>query len=202
MMHTNEITLTDKLNESQKMQASTIVFDGFQKKLASVWLYDNDKERMLPCLKACLQFDSGLYALHGDQVLGVVGINTGHAFVAPRYKVLKLTYGRWGALWRSFQNFLIFRCFASFKHEAMHIDLLATAKEARGTGIGTKLLEAAFERAKEQHIEKISITVVDTNPRARQLYERLGFVHVETKDYGKNTASMGFSKESKLVKTI
>ncbi|RSK26580.1 GNAT family N-acetyltransferase [Bacillus sp. HMF5848] len=46
----------------------------------------------------------------------------------------------------------------------------------RGEGIGEKLLLEAIEQAKSiNSIEKINLTVVTTNERAKKLYEKLGF---------------------------
>lgn len=42
-------------------------------------------------------------------------------------------------------------------------------------GIGTKLLEQAFELARAEGFQFVGLHVADDNPRARALYERLGF---------------------------
>ena len=46
--------------------------------------------------------------------------------------------------------------------------------EARGVGIGAKLVEAVVEHAR-CHVELIELTVVSENLAARKLYERFGF---------------------------
>ncbi|MBF6065629.1 GNAT family N-acetyltransferase [Nocardia terpenica] len=53
---------------------------------------------------------------------------------------------------------------------------IATAPEARGTGLGTAMLTRLIHNAHPIH-PAISLSVRDTNP-ARRLYERLGFADV------------------------
>jgi ribosomal protein S18 acetylase RimI-like enzyme len=47
--------------------------------------------------------------------------------------------------------------------------------EWRGVGLGAALIEAAGSWAREHGVEMIALSVLDSNPRARGLYERLGF---------------------------
>ncbi|QIS19434.1 GNAT family N-acetyltransferase [Nocardia terpenica] len=53
---------------------------------------------------------------------------------------------------------------------------IATAPEARGTGLGTTMLTRLIDNAHPIH-PGITLSVRDSNP-ARRLYERLGFVEV------------------------
>lgn len=56
-----------------------------------------------------------------------------------------------------------------------HIEMLAVSAEARGQGVGTKLLEWCEAVARERGARVLSLGVVAGNP-ARRLYERFGFV--------------------------
>ena len=47
--------------------------------------------------------------------------------------------------------------------------------ESRGEGLGTALVEAALDVARERGCKRVELDVSDDNPRARALYERLGF---------------------------
>ncbi|MFE3259019.1 GNAT family N-acetyltransferase [Nocardia sp. NPDC059229] len=53
---------------------------------------------------------------------------------------------------------------------------IGVAPESRGTGLGTALMTAALDAAREQY-DAVSLSVRLENP-ARRLYERLGFVDV------------------------
>jgi GNAT superfamily N-acetyltransferase len=48
-------------------------------------------------------------------------------------------------------------------------------REWRGAGVGAALIDGAVNWAKDHGVEMIALSVLDSNPRARALYERLGF---------------------------
>ncbi|GCE14385.1 GNAT family N-acetyltransferase [Tengunoibacter tsumagoiensis] len=56
-----------------------------------------------------------------------------------------------------------------------YIDTLSVSPEYGGRGIGTELIAAAEERARQHGYIKMSLLVDLTNPRASRLYERLGY---------------------------
>jgi len=56
-----------------------------------------------------------------------------------------------------------------------HIPQVAIPPPFQGRGLGTVLMEAAFQDLAEQGYEEISLTVTDANAGAVRLYERLGF---------------------------
>jgi ribosomal protein S18 acetylase RimI-like enzyme len=56
-----------------------------------------------------------------------------------------------------------------------HIPQVAVAKPYQGSGLGTALLEAAFQELARQGYRDVSLTVTDANAGAVRLYERLGF---------------------------
>lgn len=45
----------------------------------------------------------------------------------------------------------------------------------RGMGVGTLLIEKVCEYAKQNSLNSVRLQVVDNNPKARKLYDRLGF---------------------------
>lgn len=59
------------------------------------------------------------------------------------------------------------------------LDGLVVDRAVRGRGVGTALLDAALELAREQSQDAVRLSVVDTNPLAARLYVRRGFQVVE-----------------------
>ena len=58
--------------------------------------------------------------------------------------------------------------------DEFHISMLATLPEARGKGVGTRLLNFAEKKPKEG-FNKLSLTVVKDNDKALNLYKKFGF---------------------------
>ncbi len=56
-----------------------------------------------------------------------------------------------------------------------YLDVLAVGSECRGEGIGGRLLEEVEADALRQGYASVFLDVVDENPRARELYERVGY---------------------------
>lgn len=52
---------------------------------------------------------------------------------------------------------------------------LTVARVWRGRGVGTQLMEAAEARGRRWGVRKLALGVFSNNPRARALYERLGY---------------------------
>ena len=61
------------------------------------------------------------------------------------------------------------------KNNTLCLHNLGVAEGLRGTGIGSKAIEHFCELARKQGIETACLDVAGTNPRARALYERMGF---------------------------
>jgi GNAT superfamily N-acetyltransferase len=79
------------------------------------------------------------------------------------------------------------------------MDGVAVSPEARSGGIGGRLLSALKAFAWGQGYRSVRLDVVDTNPRARALYERHGFVAVASRGTSGLTARMGFSGVTTMV---
>jgi GNAT superfamily N-acetyltransferase len=56
-----------------------------------------------------------------------------------------------------------------------HLSVLAVAKEAEGKGVGSLLLDHCVAWAKARHSDRLTLSALVTNARARALYERKGF---------------------------
>lgn len=85
---------------------------------------------------------------------------------------------RWGR-WRSpimlVRGLRVEKLIPPPPHHSLHIAQLGVAPERRSQGLGAQLLAFAEAQARTQGLGQISLDVADSNPRARALYERLGF---------------------------
>lgn len=60
-------------------------------------------------------------------------------------------------------------------HPHAHLSVLAVAADAEGQGVGTALLDKSVEWAKDRGSDRLTLSALVTNARARALYERKGF---------------------------
>jgi ribosomal protein S18 acetylase RimI-like enzyme len=56
-----------------------------------------------------------------------------------------------------------------------HLSVLAVAKHAEGKGVGSALLDQSVAWAKARSSDRLTLSALVTNSRARALYERKGF---------------------------
>ena len=71
-----------------------------------------------------------------------------------------------------------FRGFSTFYAQPLlNIHDLAVLPEFRAQGIGARLLEAVEHQARQLGCCKVTLEVQENNVRARQVYQRAGFVH-------------------------
>ena len=69
-----------------------------------------------------------------------------------------------------------FRGYSTFRaRPLLNIHDLAVLPDYRGQGVGTELLAAVEQRARDDDCCKLTLEVLDDNHGARRLYEQLGF---------------------------
>ena len=56
-----------------------------------------------------------------------------------------------------------------------HLSVLAVSADAEGRGVGSALLDYAVAWARQQNSDRLTLSALVTNARARSLYERKGF---------------------------
>lgn len=56
-----------------------------------------------------------------------------------------------------------------------HLSVLAVSQNAEGKGVGSALLDKSTDWARERQSDRLTLSALVTNARARALYERKGF---------------------------
>ena len=82
------------------------------------------------------------------------------------------------------------------------MDGIVVDASSRGQGIGTRLFSGLTELAKERGYSTIRLDVIDTNPGARRLYERLGFVPKNTERFEFLRWLLGFGASTTMIYTL
>lgn len=131
----------------------------------------------------------------GD-ILGAAGFKTDKgALVGGELADLAAAYGWLGTLWRAPLLSLLERDLAP---DCLLMDGIFVSEAARGMGIGSALLEAIKTEAAARGLREVRLDVINTNPRARALYERQGFVAGETQHLGPLKHLFGFSSSTTM----
>ena len=61
------------------------------------------------------------------------------------------------------------------------VQTIAVAPQARGRGLGSRLLRLVVDTADQEGAEQVLLEVRADNPRAQALYRREGFTHIHTR---------------------
>jgi len=197
------IGITKQITQEQKRSLAQICYEAFSKKFAVFLLFDDDADRCAACLVDCINYENCLCAVFGEDILGFAGLDHGKKrFKHFTYRALRKHYGFWGGMGRALSNALFGAFFENVKKGCLHIDAVAVSEQARGKGVGTLLMEASFDEARRLGFQKASLEVINTNPRAQQLYEKLGFVVEKVQQSGRFTQTAGFTSSAYMVKKL
>ncbi|MCE2597394.1 GNAT family N-acetyltransferase [Motilimonas cestriensis] len=79
------------------------------------------------------------------------------------------------------------------------MDGIAVDSAFRGQGIGSLLLDSIITYAQENNFESVRLDVIDSNPRARNLYESKGFVALRDESFIHVKWLVGFSSATTMV---
>ena len=82
------------------------------------------------------------------------------------------------------------------------IDAFAVVEDQRSQGIGTALFEAFLDYAGQCGYREVLLEVIDTNTRARKLYEGLGFKPVKVRKYFGLSPLLGFSSSITMSRKV
>ncbi len=155
-------------------------------------------EKAIGLLTEALDPDFAIVARAADgHLLGVAGFKTpAGSFMAIGFGRLVRHFGVAGALWRGAMLSPLVR-----RPEAgtLLMDGIFVAERARGQGVGTLLLRAIKRKAETSGCSLVRLDVIDTNPRAQQLYEREGFRAVAVRDLGPLRHLFGFRRATTMI---
>lgn len=153
------------------MPAARLFVRGFHDKIRPIF---GDAERSRRFVAANLDPRYCLAALSEQGLVGILGVQTqGDGFLNVKREAMVTEYG-----WiRGSIKFTIYHRLSQVDAaDEWYVDGLVVAEGMRGQGIGTGLLDLFERTARERGATMVSLDVVDTNPRAKALYERHGFM--------------------------
>ncbi|MDR6866538.1 ribosomal protein S18 acetylase RimI-like enzyme [Microbacterium resistens] len=182
------------LRPQDRVRAAELYIEAFRAKLSPAIGEDGP---MREFVAHHLHLDRVLTAIgEDDRLLGLAGLHTpdGPAF-DPTYRGLVRATSAASAWWRSL---LLAPLHRSPRRGELLLDGLCVDSAARGQGIGSLLLAETADIARERGLTRVSLSVIDTNPRARALYERQGFVAGKVDRMGPFARLYGFSRATAM----
>ncbi|GAB1361455.1 GNAT family N-acetyltransferase [Rhodobacter sp.] len=183
---------------SQRPEAAALYWEAFGGKLGTVL---GPEHRALRFIADTLRPDHCFTAVDDEgQLLGIAGFKSPEgSFVGGTSAQMRAIYGGIGAAWRSAALWLL-------SHEVDNhrflVDGIAVTRAARGLGFGTALLQALCAEGQARGYASIRLEVIDSNWRARALYERHGFVPVQTERLGPLRYVFGFASATTMVRPL
>lgn len=187
------IQITSGLTSEQLPQAIALFDEAFEQKMTLAIADVAVRRRFFGKIfsgQACLG------ALKDGKVIGAAGFQT------PTDAFSGGLTGR-GVPWATVRRHLGFLqsiraalFFKLFERETdvdtLLMDGIFVDEAARGLGIGRMLLDALVAYGAEHGFKQVKLGVIDTNPRAKALYERVGFVVQARKKMGVLKWLLGF----------
>jgi ribosomal protein S18 acetylase RimI-like enzyme len=184
------------LPEVFRLDAARLYEDAFGKKYRPII---GPEAIGIKILEASMDAAYCFTATTAEQLLGVVGYShEHHQFVFIRLALLVHYFGPFAGLARYAMFVLTNR---HPKPGELLMRGIAVHPTARGKGVGTRLLDAIYQFACAHSYRSIRLDVVNTNPHARRLYERVGFVATITRSYP-FIRSLGFSAVTTMIRPV
>ncbi len=156
-------------------QVAELFWAAFGSKLSTIPMLPKDPAEAVGLVADTVCLDD-VYAARGADgaVLGVAWVSTrGDTVFCMELGKLAARFGATGPEVR----FAIsaWTRFARPREGSASLDGFAVRQGCTGNGIGSAMLERIAADAREAGLDRLQLTVADSNPRARRLYERFGF---------------------------
>ena len=192
------VTIRHGLPEHLRPDAAALYWQAFGGKLGRVM---GPNERALQFLQRVIRADHALVALDADgQLLGLAGFKTpAGSFAGGSSADLRAIYGWSGLAWRLPLLALLSR---EVDNDRFLLDGICVAPAARSLGIGSALMAAIEAEAQSRGYAYVRLDVIDSNWRAKALYERLGYLAIKTDHLGLLRHAFGFDASVTMVKPV
>lgn len=143
----------------------------------------------------------GIAAIEGDALVGLVGFHTAEGSLTGGMD-FRGCVAMLGPM-RGMRAALVFSFYERApKPGQLLLDGIAVRASARGRGVGTRLLAALYDIALSEGYNELRLDVIDTNPAARRLYERNGFIATETARFNYLRWLLGFGASTTMVRRV
>ncbi|MFN3169061.1 MAG: GNAT family N-acetyltransferase [Hyphomicrobiales bacterium] len=192
------ITIEPGLRTTHREEAALGYWKAFSRKLR----YPLGPERKaLAFIERVLDPSHAISAISSDGAfLGVAGFKTQNgAFVGGGLREMIAVYGFIGGTMRGLLISLLER---GNEVEMLLMDGIFVQPAARNRGVGTLLLNAIEEHAAQCGLRHVRLDVINTNPRAKELYTQRGYVETSQMSVWPFGAIFGFQSATTMTKAV
>lgn len=192
------VTIFRGLHPHLRPDAARLYWEAFGGKLGRVM---GPEDRALAFFQRVIRTDLCFAALDGDgRLVGIAGYKTpAGSFAGGSWADLITVYGPFGGRWR---GWILWALNRGVDNDRFLVDGICVTRAERGRGVGSLLLAALCDEAREQGYPAIRLDVIDTNWRARALYERHGFSVAGTERLGLLRYLFGFTASFTMVRPL
>lgn len=193
-----KLKITLGFDDAERPVIASLYWEAFGGKLGRLL---GPEQKALPYIAEALSPDHAFCARNGaGDILGVAGFKSPQgALVNGQIAEMVPYYGMVGALWRTAA---LTALSSDVDNRRFLIDGLFVTSQYRGQGIGSRLLQSIAQEASLRGYDEVRLDVIDTNGRARALYERRGFEAVDRNRTGILSALFGFSSATVMVRRL
>jgi len=189
------IRIVTGIAETDRLRAAELYDEAFGAKLG---LAIKDRDARLAVLRAGFQLDYAVTALQGNYLVGLAGFTKQKESLTSGITYRKIL--REVGFFKGQKSALILGLFErKSRDDELLMDGIAVSSECRGRGVGTQLFEGLVDYARAHSYKAIRLDVIDTNPDARRLYERIGFEAERTSTFEGLRPWLGFGASTTMV---
>lgn len=183
-----------------KDQVSSLYAEAFERKFIKIVA---DKHTMSKLFIENMNENCGLCVIEDDEIIGVAGFHVGHhALLGFEMKTFIREFGYIKGLFKCLMILLFYNRKPTHEKELL-MDGIVVNKDHRGKGIGTKLFDALEKYAIDNGYTQIRLEVIRENPKAKDLYTRLGFKPTRVEQMPRFIADLiGVSAVTTMIKTL
>lgn len=191
----DDFTVSLGIPPEQREHTAQLYDIAFGEKLALAIPNTNERVQLL---SKAMQLEYAIGAFDGAKLVGIAGFSTAQGALTGGvdYRGLLSELG-----WIKGNRAAV--VFSLYERKAQDGELLMDGivvdPEYRGKGIGTRLFSRLMSFAESQRYSAIRLDVIDTNPGARRLYERLGFCEEKTEQFEFLRGMLGFGASTTMT---
>ncbi len=187
--------ISQGFEEAHRVKAAQLYLEAFGSKISSIL---GTGARVEALFADILDPEFALCATKDGELLGIAGFKTAKGGLT-KGSLADMTkhYGHLGGLLRGLALSALEREVAP---DRLLMDGICVDASARGMGVGSALLDAMVDHTRTLGLAELRLDVIDSNPRARALYERKGFVAGEVKQLGMLKYVFGFSNATTMIR--